>query len=115
MADPHRIFLIGDSLFADSLTQLLASSGSAQIVGTVATTEEALPLIPQSRPDAVVVADVVASQRAHLGPLLERYPDLPILCADLSTNYVLVITSRRIEAQRAGFLEALASLPTRAV
>jgi DNA-binding NarL/FixJ family response regulator len=115
MAASHRILLIGDSLFAESLTQLLESSGSITIVGSVATIEEALPLIPQCRPDAVVMADVVASQRTHLGPLLELYEDLPILCADLSTNYVLVITSRRIEAQRAGFLAALEALPSRSV
>jgi DNA-binding NarL/FixJ family response regulator len=101
-------------LFAESLTQLLASSGTVTIASVAATMEEALPLIEQCHPDAVVVADAVAPQRTHLGPLLELYQDLPILCADLMTNYVLVITSRRIEAQRAGFLAALAALPSRA-
>jgi hypothetical protein len=84
------------------------------IVASVATVEEALPLLDDGRPDAVVVADVEAPHRAHLGPLLELYPEMPILCADLTTNYVLVITSRRIEAQRAGFLATLAALPSRA-
>jgi chemotaxis response regulator CheB len=114
MAETHRILLIGDSLFAESLTQLLSSSGTVTIAGAVATMQEALPLIEQCQPDAVVVADVAAPQRAHLAPLLEHYQDLPILCADLSTNYVLVITSRRIEAKRAGFLAALDALPNRA-
>jgi hypothetical protein len=112
MAETHRIFLIGDSLFAESLTQLLTSSGTVTIAGAVATIEEALPLLDNCRPDAVVVADV--AHRSHLGPLLELYQDLPILCADLTTNYVLVVISQRIEAQRAGFLAALAALPTRA-
>jgi DNA-binding NarL/FixJ family response regulator len=102
-------------LFAESLTQLLASSGTVTIVASVATVEVALPLLDNCRPDAVVVADVGAPHSAHLGPLLERYQDMPILCADLTTNYVLVMTSRRIEAQRAGFLATLAALPSHAV
>lgn len=113
MVDTHRILLIGDSLFAESLTQLLASSGEVTIVAIVATMDEALPLIESYRPDAVVVTDVSAPHRSQLSPLLDRHADLPILCADLTTNYVLIITSRRIEAQRSGFLAALATLPSR--
>jgi DNA-binding NarL/FixJ family response regulator len=113
MADTHRILLIGDSLFAESLTQLLASSGEVTIIAAMATVNEALPLLESCRPDAVVVADVVAPHRSQLAPLLDLYEDLPILCTDLTTNYVLVVTSRRIEAQRAGFLAALAALPSR--
>lgn len=109
----RKVFLIGDSLFAETLGRMLATARTVRIIGSAPTPESALPLLATCRPEAVIVAGGNVMSSAAVGQLLTRYPDLPVICANLSMDNVQVITSHRISARTSDLLAAVAQLPRR--
>lgn len=112
-ATVHRVFVVGDSLFAESVTELLGHSPAVSIVGVAATVTAALPQLHQCRPDLVIVLSSGADPAEDLGPLLAQVPDLPILRADLSVNDLRLIRSRRVQARVTDLLATIRALPIR--
>ncbi len=110
MSKVCRIFIVGDSLFTDTLRQLLATSEGIVIVGSAPDIDMASSHLMAYTPDLIVVADVGQADRSILGPLLSQHPDLPVICADLHHTYVQVITSQRISARREDLLVAIHTL-----
>ncbi len=111
MPDTRQVFIIGDSLFAESLTQLLVSSATVVVAGVAPDVDEALPQLHSLHPDAVIMAGTDTGHRAGFGPLSALLPALPIIYADLKDDYVQVITSRRIGTHYTDLLAAIQSLP----
>jgi len=110
---PHTVIIIGDSLFAETLTQMLSNTGLVGVLGCVRSPEAALKLLATVRPDAVILAAADQQLVADCGRLLVTQPDLPIINADLNAPSVQVITSHRIGTRTADLLTALAELPKR--
>lgn len=48
--------------------------------------------------------------RAVPNTLLNQFPDIPIIKADLNQDYVQIITSRRVNARRVDLLVAIHEL-----
>ena len=109
----RKVFVIGDSLFAETLTRMLASAGTVRVVGSAPTPEAALPLLATCRPDAVIVAGESELSTLAFGQVLTAHPDLPVIRADLSMDSVQVITSQRIGTRPSDLLAAVAGLPKR--
>ena len=109
----HRILIIGDSLFAETLASMLARAGQVSVVGTTSTPEAAIPLLRKTCLDAVIVAGIGDDLSQDLGHLLAAFPDLPVIRADLNTDSVQVITSQRVSARPSDLLAAIAALPVR--
>lgn len=111
MVNRCRVFILGDSLFAETLRQMLASQPDVQIVGTADSPAATITAVSATHPDAIIIAEA-SSQPTHIyGPLLAAYPDIPILCANLSRDYVQIITSQRVNARKNDLLTAIRSLP----
>ena len=113
MEDTRQVFIVGDSLFAETLSQMPASSGDVVIVGAASSPEEALTSIKVEYPDVVIVANTGEMRQGILDPLLTSYPDLPIISADLNQDFMQVITCQRVDARRFDLLAAIAALPKR--
>jgi chemotaxis response regulator CheB len=113
MEDTCRVFILGDSLFAETLSEMLISSGTVVIIGSASSPEEALPLLATAQPDVVIVADTGETDRLTFDHLLAAHPDIPIIRADLRRDYVQVITSKLVGARRSDLLAAIAALPKR--
>jgi chemotaxis response regulator CheB len=109
----RRLFIIGNSLFAETLTQMLSREASVRIIGSAPSPNAALPMLSACQTDAVVVAGENEMSTAAFGQLLATYPDLPVICADLSRDVVQVITSHRIGTRASDLLAAVAELPKR--
>jgi hypothetical protein len=112
----HKAFIVGSSLFAETVERVLSGQAepkTVMVVGRCPTLEEAMRQIPLDEPDVVIVADVDQPGFTIFGPLLALFPDLPILHADLNTNYVQLITSRSVHADRVDLVNAIVSLPKR--
>ena len=105
----HRALIIGDSLFAEAVAQLLGQHNELVVVDVCAVIGDALVRIPTSQPDLVVVL----SDAPDLCPLLTVYPDLPILRADLNADDLRIIRSQRIGARVEDMLAAIQELPIR--
>jgi hypothetical protein len=118
MDEVCRVFLIGDSLFTDTLGQLLGKEAWLSIKGTAVSPQAAIVSIdrailtglPQSTPHLIILVHAGDQAAQSPDPLLEHYPDVRIICADLNRDYVQVITSHRIGARSADLLSAIADL-----
>lgn len=105
-----RVFIIGDSLFTETLAHMLAGAAGVAVVGSVTSRVAAFTAVAQARPHVIIVADVGDQFQAHFGPLLSLYPNIPIISADLNRDYVQIITSRRVNARRDDLLAAIDEL-----
>jgi chemotaxis response regulator CheB len=108
----RRVLVIGNSLFAETLTNMLADEPGILVVGEANNPHKTLALIESVCPDVIIVADCVPSETStELVGLVVTHPHLPLIHADLTTNAVQVITSRSISARRKDLLAVLNSLP----
>lgn len=108
----RRVFIVGDSLFAEGLAKMLAQAQAATLVGIAPTAESASPLIESSRADTIIVT-AIGDAADSFCRLITRHPTLSILRADLNANTVQVITSQQVSANVPDLLTALANLSKR--
>jgi len=94
----HRIFILGKSLLSNSLVRLLDQSPKIAVVGSATTTEEALVVTAGKQFDALIVIGTDDQTTVRFCPILAKYPDLPVIRADISQNTIQIITSQNIEA-----------------
>ncbi|MBX3055306.1 MAG: hypothetical protein KF770_02440 [Anaerolineae bacterium] len=109
--DACRVFLIGDSLFTESLAQMLSEAEKVQVVGTAVFPQDNFTAVTQTHPQVIILANAGQHQNAATA-LLSQFPDIPIIQADLNRDYVQVITSRRVHARRTDLLAAIHELAT---
>jgi hypothetical protein len=116
----RQVFIVGDSLFAEALTQTLraADADAIEVIGCAPTLEAALPLLKTRPADAVIVAGIGQTPAATLSRFMSEQPGLAILCADFSVNQVRVgyngvISQWRVAACCDDLIEALHFLPAR--
>jgi hypothetical protein len=110
----RRVFIVGNSLFAETLALILAKAEAIDVTGTSPTLNEALPLLQTSCPDALIVAETALHQETKdITKFLRLQPDLPLILADLDAKTVQVITSQQVYARTSDVLAVIASLPSR--
>ena len=110
----HRVFIVGDSLFAEALVQLLAgcaNTDAVEVIGSAPTIEAVLPLLKAKCPDVVIVAGPDEATTEIFDPILATCPDLPIICADPGADNVQVITSQRVGTRSSDLIAAIVALP----
>ena len=108
----RRVVIVGKSLFAEALAQMLANYGAAiEIVAITPTVEAVQSQIAVTNLDAVIVTDPIDT--TVLGLLLALYPDLPIISTHPDTDEIQVITSQRVRACSSNLLAAISALPKR--
>ncbi len=103
-----EVFIIGDSLFTETLVRMLTDAPEIKIVGTAPSLAQALMAVPECIPHMIILAAGSPSQDTF-GSILAAYPELAIICADLTLDYLQVITSRRIAASRRDLLATIQS------
>jgi len=108
-----QVFIIGETLYAETLTRMLADSGQVEIAGTANTPAEALPCLRENPPDALILASVEKPSLSTLDLLLETCPNVPLLCTNLNDANVQLFTQRKLNARFSTLLEALTQIPPR--
>lgn len=108
-----QVFIIGETLYAETLTRMLADSGQIEIAGTATTPTEGLPFLRENPPDVLVLASVEKPSLSTLDLLLETCPDVPLLCTNLNETHVQMFTQRKLNASFSTLLEALTQIPPR--
>lgn len=109
----YQVFVIGETLYAETLTRMLADSGQVNIAGTATTPAIALPCLSKSPPDAVIIASIEKTSLNALELLLEACPNVPLLCTNLNDDSVQMFTHRRLNARFSTLLEAITQIPLR--
>ena len=110
---PHRVFVVGSSLFAETMAQILGDSPTVTVIGTAPTPEVALPTIETEYPDVVILAGPVEISQLALGLLLTTFHELPVIYADPNAEHMQVFTSQRVGTRPSDLIAALTKLPKR--
>jgi len=113
MVEMRRVVVVGGSLFAETLVQVLGESPAVTVIGVAPSPEEAIISLPEQSPDAVIVAVADEAVVTAFAPILIAYPDLPLIHVDLNADQIQVITHHTIDAQISDLLAAIAALPRR--
>jgi DNA-binding NarL/FixJ family response regulator len=109
----RRVCIVGDSLFAETLGQMLADARAVEVVGLAATPEAALPMLKMHHPDAVIVASVDQAPPVAVSLFLAVCPDLTIVCTNLNSGEVRVISSQWVAARSADLIKVIRHVPIR--
>ncbi len=110
---PHRVFIVGSSLFAETMAQILGDNPTVTVIGSAPTPEAALPTFETEYLDAVIVTGPAETSQSTLGLLLITFPKLPIIYADPNADHMQVVTSQRIGTLPSDLMAALTKLPKR--
>ena len=105
--------MVGDSLFAETLANMLASAERVEMIGWAPTAEAALPQIRANCPDAIILTSENEPSSELVGRFLTADPGLSLILANLSANRMLVITSQYIGAHTSDLFAAISVLPKR--
>ncbi len=112
--DQHRIFVIGDSLFADSVTATMRHVDTVHVVGTAPSIEAIDSWLSLNHLDLIIVAGTTGEDSsADFGSLVARFPHLPIIRTTLNTDQIQITTSQCVGARLSDLLEVIATLPKR--
>jgi hypothetical protein len=96
--DGIRVFLVGNTLFAESVARLLQASGAFCAVERFETLPVAVAPIQLSPPDVLILADVNITTFRGDTPFLPICPDIPVICTDSDSTYLKLITTTYITA-----------------
>lgn len=107
----RTVLIVGDSVFAETLTDTLAKSDLVVVQAAAPSIEAALRQMARQKPDVVLIASASEIGVGVAGHLLSAYPDLAIIHAGLDMDSVQVITSHSIGRGAADLTEAIARLP----
>ncbi|MBM3180229.1 MAG: response regulator transcription factor [Chloroflexi bacterium] len=108
--EARRVFIVGASLFAETLAQALAKVETIKVIGCAPTVETAAQMIRDNLPDVVIIAEAGEQPPTAYAQFLAMYPDLRIIRADLNANNAQVITCRHIGASMPELLAAIEAL-----
>lgn len=111
--EPRKILIVGDSLFAATLVQMLVGKEDRVITSTAPTAEAALDLLRDDFPDGLLFTAGGEEIPAIIGPFLTSHPNLPIIFARLDTGNLWILTSKSSRAGTSDLLNTIASLPKR--
>lgn len=106
----HRVVIVGRSLFADTLSQMVAGSNAVVVAGHVASLEDLPICIAACKPDAILVADS-CGEYLSAKTCLRIKSELPIIYTTLKDDHITVFTSRRMKAAQSQLFSAIAALP----
>jgi DNA-binding NarL/FixJ family response regulator len=110
----HRVLVVGDSLFAETLIEMLAKEETIQIAGSAPSLEEALRTFNPTRLDTVILAEVGQPPVEAFTQFLSAYPEISIIRTNMDSNDVHVLVNQRFSVRTAeDLLAVIAALPKR--
>jgi hypothetical protein len=110
MMDRRRVFIVGDTVFAQSLPGVLSGDG-IEIVGLSPTLQDAAGELESVLPDVVIVAESVEQDDAAFAVLRATCLEIPFVFTSLERGYMQVVSSQCFCASRFDLLTVIAGLP----
>ena len=105
-----RVFLIGNTLFAESVTLLLQASKVFNAVERFETLLLAATLIQVSPPDVLILADMDTAVLKGDMAFLLIYPDFPVICIESDSNLMKIITTKHITADLTNLIGTISTV-----
>ena len=92
------VFLVGNTLFAESVAIMLQASEVFRTVERFETLPVAMEPIQFSPPDVLILADVDTITSKGDTSFLPIFLDIPVICIDSDSTYMKLITTTHITA-----------------
>lgn len=108
----HRVLVVGSSLYAEALRGVLEKSAAIDLVGSVPDPDAALSILDQVCPDVVILAGTERTE-SHVLELFLLSLEMSVVCTDLESDNVQIITSRITPGRYSDLIEMIANLPYR--
>lgn len=107
---PFCIYIVGTSLIADTLTDLLLDSKLISRLSRFPTVASAVNWIDSEPPNLLFIVDIEDSFVVGHTPFLPMCPNIPVLCLDMNENALKFITTNQIQANTDEMLAVVQSL-----
>ncbi len=108
-----HVYLIGTTIFAESLSHMLEESGDIRIVGVAASLSKAAEDKNLTIADVILITEPSQDPNESILSFLEHQKDIPVIYTDLQRESIQVITSVSYRARVKDLKEAILSLPKR--
>jgi hypothetical protein len=108
--NPLCIYIVGTSLIADTLEDLLVKSSLVSRLARFPSVASALSWIDSEPPNLLFIVDIEDSFIVGHTPFLPMCPDIPVLCLDMNENTLKLITTNQIQANTSEMLAVVQSL-----
>lgn len=108
-----NVYLIGTTIFAESLSHMLEESGEIRIVGVAASLSKAVEDQRLSHADVILITEPSQDPNERILSFLESQKDIPVIYTDLQRESIQVITSVSYRARVKDLKDAILSLPKR--
>jgi len=105
-----RIFLIGATLFAENVAQMLQTCDHFEQIELFETISAAAVPIKNSPPDVLILADIDDAQLQDITPYLWTCPDITVICADHQSTFMKLITTRLVHASLTDLVKAISNV-----
>jgi len=105
-----RVFLVGTTFFAESVTHLLRENGVFDAVERFETIPALMASIRFVPPDVLILADMdIAILQGDMS-FFSFYPDIPVICIDSDSIYMKLITTTQITASLSNLIETITTV-----
>lgn len=108
--DGIRVFLVGNTLFAESVARMLQASGAFNVVERFETLPIAIAPIQISPPDVLILADVDTAASKGDTPFLPIFQDIPLICIDSDSTFMKLITTKHITSSLNNLVETISTV-----
>lgn len=109
--NPQRVLIVGNQLFANALSYLLAEDSSIIVIDCISSIQECVRVIDNQSVDTLIIAQSLMPEENSLCEVFNTFPNKTIIKAHIENNQIEVITSQRIQARSQDLLNTLAALP----
>ena len=108
--DGIRVFLVGNTLFAESVASMLQASGVFSAVERFETLPVAISSIQLSPPTVLILADVDTTTFRGDTPFLPICPDIPVICIDINSTNLKIITTAHVNASLENLIRTITTV-----
>lgn len=102
-----RIFLVGATLFAENVAQMLQTCEVFEQIELFETISAATLPIKNSPPDVLIFADIDISKLQEITPYLLICPDITVICTDHQSTLMRLITTRLVHASLSDLVKSI--------
>jgi len=104
------VFLVGNTLFAESVAIMLQASEVFRTVERFETLSVAIAPIQFSPPDVLILADVDTITSKGDTSFLQICPDIPVICIDSDSTDMKLITTTHITASLSNLIGTITNV-----
>ena len=105
-----RIFLVGATLFAENVAQMLQTCDAVEQIDLFETISAATLPIKNSPPDVLILADIEDTQLQDITPYLLTCPDTTVICTDHQSTLMRLITTRLVRASLTDLFKSITNI-----